>query len=301
VQLATPMCGMYDVRLVSRLAAQDDIISWWQVRDLDRSRRQIHYHATRLRWREIHRGVYAACHGELTQRRLWWAATLTAPGTWLNAFSAANAYGYHLSDLGCETVVRAGSGGKLKLPGLLIARSTTLDGHVGTKAGIAIVSPERALIEISASLGESQRGRAFRESIRLRTTTADGIAKVLAGQRGTAALAALCDRYAKIPYHRCRSDAESRALEVFWDAGIPIPLVNMPFRGPRPDFRWAGPDLIIEIDSKEFHQFPDVDAGYQATWEAGGARVRRFPAARVYSHPHELVALYHANVRRLDP
>src|SRR4051794_194933 len=99
------------------------------------------------------------------------------------------------------------------------------DGHVGTKAGIRIVSAERAIVGLAAELTEWRLGRAFRESIRLGTTTAIGIAKVLAGQRGTRVLADLCDRYAMIPYHRCNSDAESRALEVFCDAGIPMPLV----------------------------------------------------------------------------
>jgi very-short-patch-repair endonuclease len=80
-----------------------------------------------------------------------------------------------------------------------------------------------------------------------------------------------------------------------------MPLVNVKFHGPRPDFHWPGPRLIIEIDGEQFHQFPDVDAGYQATWEAHGRRVRRFPARRVYSHPLELVALYHSNVALATP
>src|SRR4051812_19765504 len=104
-------------------------------------------------------------------------------------------------------LVAVGSGGKLMLPGLLIARSRTLDGHVGTKEDIPIVSPERALVDIAAELTEWRLQRAFRESIRLGTTTAIGIARVLAGQRGTRVLADLSDRYAKIPYHRCNSDA----------------------------------------------------------------------------------------------
>src|SRR4051795_514068 len=177
-----------DVRLVPRAAQQEDLIAAWQLLRDGWSRKAIRWHASHEHWRLIHDGVWALGQAPLTQRQLWIAATLTAPGTWLNAFSAANAYGFHLSDLGYETVVREGSGGKLMLPGRLVARSKTLDGVVGRRAGIAIVSPERALIDIAAALTEGRLGRAFRESIRLGTTTAIGIAKALTGQRGRRAV-----------------------------------------------------------------------------------------------------------------
>src|SRR5690349_12035683 len=136
-----------DVRVRALAAGQDDMVAAWQLVGAGWSRRMIFHHAAQEGWRHVHQGVWALGQAPLTQRQRWWAATLTAPGTWLAAFSAANDYGFHLSQLGYETVVRKGSGGPRRYPGLLVARSATLDGHVGTKAGIAIVSPERALIE----------------------------------------------------------------------------------------------------------------------------------------------------------
>jgi hypothetical protein len=290
---------MEHVRLRRLLAEQDNLVAGWQLAAIDWNHAMIDHRVANHGWRAIHRGVWTPQPNPLTERQRWRAATLTAPRTWLNAFSAANFYEFHWSNLGYETVVRSGNAGKRKYRGLLVAHSATLDGHVDINSGIPIVSPERALIEIAASLEQRRLRRAFRESIRVRTTTAEGISKALAGQRGSGVLTALCDRYGELPYHRCNSDAESRALEVFADAHIPIPLVNVPFRGPRPDFRWHR--LIIEIDSKEFHQFPDVDASYQAKWEAGGALVKRFPAGQVYTHPERLVALYRANVHFTQP
>src|SRR3954468_20682460 len=123
-----------DARLVQLTSRQDYIFARWQLRAAGWSRHAIYHEAHARHWRAIHDGVWALGHAELTQRQLWWAAALTAPGTWLNSFSAANNYGFHISDLGYETVVRVGSGGKRAYRGLLVARSTTLDGHVGHRA-----------------------------------------------------------------------------------------------------------------------------------------------------------------------
>lgn len=287
---------MWDVRLVQVLGRQEDLVAWWQLRDLGWRPKVIDGWARRHGWRIIHNGVYAAFRGPLTRRQRWIAAILTAPGTYLCGLSAAAAYGFH-EWAGCyETVVRAGSGGRRRYPGLLVARSSTLEGATDVFEGLRVVTAERALVDLAASLGKGQLGRAFRESHRLRRSTADSLAKVLCGQRGTRCLVALCDRYATIPYHRCRSDAESRGLEILHDAGVEPPAVNVQVNGPRPDFTWRRHKLIIEIDGAQFHEFADEDARKQQRWEDVGYRVRRIPSADVYARPHLLPALYRANV-----
>jgi hypothetical protein len=292
---------MWDVRLVPVLEAQDDLVAWWQLRAIGWSRAMIEQHSWDHRWRSVHRGVYALSRAPLTQRQRWIAAVLTAPGTFLAGLSAAACWGFHEWDGRYETVVRPGSGGRRRYPGLLVARSSTLTGQTTRSDGIPIVTAERALIDLAARPERQELARAFRESIRLRCTTADGISKVLAGQRGTAVLAALCDRYATIPYHRCRSDAEGRALEVLHDAGVEPPAVNVQVNGPRPDFTWRRHKLIIEVDGSQFHQFVDEDARKQARWEAAGYRVRRITSDDVYSRPERLVALYRSNVPHAVP
>ena len=109
-------------------------------------------------------------------------------------------------------------------------------------------------------------------------------------------LVALCDRYATIPYHRCRSDAESLALEILHDAGIEPPRVNTRVAGAEADLHWPRHRLIIEIDGAQFHQFPEEDARRTAIWEAAGRTVRRIPSDDVYHHPARLVRLYRSNV-----
>lgn len=290
------MRGMWDVQLVQVLAKQDDLVSWWQLRELGWTRRRIEHYTWSEHWRPVHRGVWCVSRGDLTQRQRWIAAVLTAPATFLTGRSACACFGFADWAGNYETVVRSGSGGPRHYPGLCVSRSSMLKGRTTRREGIPILRAESALISVAAAPDRPDVRRAFRESIRLRCTTANTIARALEGQRGSALLGDLCDRYATLPYHRCRSDAESRGLEILHDAGIPPPAVNVQVNGPRPDYTWRRLKLIIEVDGPQFHLFADEDAAKEARWRAVGYRVRRISSTEVYSRPGSLVALYRANV-----
>lgn len=284
-----------DVHLRKLAAGQDDLVAAWQLMRLAWTRKRVLHHARRNGWRQIHDGVFAMTHSPLTQRQRWIAAVLTAPDTFLAGDSAATCHGYREWSGSYETVVRPGSGGKRRFGDLLVARSTKLEGSVMRVRGIPVVTAERALIDIAPDLGISQLGRAFRESIRLRTTTANDIARALRGQRGTSRLRHWCDRYATIPYHRCRSDAESRALEILHDAAVPPPQVNVKVGGIEADLVWRRWRFLVEVDGREFHLFSDEDARKEFAWRCAGYDVHRIPAATVYARPNDLVSL--VNVR----
>ena len=273
----------------------------WQLTAVGWGRHAVEHEAGRRGWRRIHDGVYAVSQAPLTQRGRWIAATLTAPHTFLFAESACACHGFAEWDGDYEVVVRAGSGGPRRFPKLLVARSTALRGCRTRRAGVPIVTPPAALISVAHRWDRWQLGRAFRESIRLKTTTANEIARALRGQRGTRVLRDLCDRYATIPYHRCRSDAECRALEILHDAGVEPPLVNVRVNGPRPDLTWRSRRLIIEIDGPQFHLFADEDARKQAIWERAGYTVRRLSSNDVYFRPERLLALAPPNVQMYRP
>lgn len=272
-------------------AKQDELFARWQLLTAGWTSNQVDAAAARDAWRTIHSGVYTRVQGPLTPRQILRAATLTAPGTYLHSVSGAGLYEFHGWVGSYVTVVRPGSGGRRRFPGLLVARSRTLEGHVGFFRGLPVVSPERALIECAAVLREGQLGRAFREACRLKRTRANRIARALAGQRGTAVLAALCDRYATIPYHRCRSDAEGRGLEVLFDAGIPLPAVNVGVAGREADYVFRKRRLIVEVMSREFHPFPVDDAEKKAIWEAAGYTVRYAWPHDIYDEPDRLVRI----------
>lgn len=287
-----------DADLRKLAADQEDLVAGWQLHALGWNRAMID-HRVKGGWRVIHQGVYALGQAPLSQRQRWIAAVLSAPGTYLGAASAGACHGFREWDGPFETVVRHGNGGPRRLGDLLVARSTTLVGQTKRKDGIPIVTAERALVDLAPGLERRQLERCFRESIRLRTTTANDISLILAGQRGTRLLAALCDRYATIPYHRCRSDAECRALEVLHDACVPLPQVNVKVGGLEADLVWRRWRFLVEVDSQEFHQFADEDARKTAVWEAAGYTVLRIWANDVYFRPRLLVSLVNGHLTHL--
>jgi Protein of unknown function (DUF559) len=288
-----------DVDLRKRIGQQDDLVATWQLRRAGWSRMMVGHWATKEAWRQIHDGVWAVGQAPLTERQRRIAAVLTAPHTFLAAESACAHHGFIEWHGDYETVVRPGSGGKRRYPGVVVARSAVLAGQTMRMDGIPIVCAERALIDVAPRLSVDRLGRGFREACRLKCTTANEIARSLNGQRGTRFLVELCDRYASVPYHRCRSDAECRGLEVLHDAGVLPPRVNVRVAGREADFVWRQWKLIVEIDSKEWHQFTDLDAAKQALWEAAGYTVKRVWANDVYRRPHILLAQVNGHMCRL--
>jgi hypothetical protein len=117
---------------------------------------------------------------------------------------------------------------------VLVFRSKKLDGDVTRRTGIPITTAARTLVDLAPGLDARRLGRALREAIRLRHTTARRVLDALdrhRGRRGTRPLRELATRYSALPYSRTRSDAEGRALELLHDAGVELPRVNVTVAG----------------------------------------------------------------------
>ena len=220
------------------------------------------------------------------------AATLTAPNSFLSHFSAAAHYGIWTFDAGYETIVRPGNRGKERSDdGVLVRYSATLEGDAGTSDGIPITSPERTLIDLAA---HADPARPLREARRLKLVTPYSLAVSLAKhrtRRGTNRLKRLNDRYSGLPYSRCRSNAEAKALEVLHDAGTEPPQVNEEIANEEADLSWPAHKRIVEIDGPQFHQTKAEDARKQQIWEAAGFTVERISSDDVYARPELLIAL----------
>jgi AbiEi antitoxin C-terminal domain len=276
-----------DVHLKELAARQRDLVAAWQLRAVGWTRKRIERHAAQHAWQRIHAGVYALSYSPLSREQLRMAATLTAPGTFLSHASAAAHYGIRDFAGRFETVTRAGTRGRHQCDGLLISYSKVLDTTV--HVGIPITTPERTLIDLAA---HADPARPLREARRLKLTTPYSLSRALhkhRGRRGTNRLKQLNDLYAGIPYSRCRSDAEARALEILHDASMDPHGVNEEIAGVEADLIYPG--LIIEIDGPQFHQISAEDDRKQRIWEAARYTVRRISSDAIYQAPERLIRL----------
>ena|SRR2546429_1849696 len=281
-----------DSQLRALARKQADVVAVWQLRcagwTRGKVRRQLHARG----WRSLHPGVYVLTSAPVSRRQLWFAAVLSAPGSVLSHGSAGACYGFYRFERGYEVVTRQGHGGRRRYGGLLVFRSTTVDGDVTRHSGIPITTAARVLVDLAPGLDEKRMGRAFREAIRLKCTTAQRVRATVErheGRPGTPLLGALATRYGTIPYRRTRSDAEGLALEVLHDAGRPPPQVNVEVGGEEADLVWE--NLIVEIDGPQYHMFRDEDARKEEIWRKAGFTVRRISSDAVYDAPDELIAL----------
>lgn len=282
-----------DSHLRDLAAKQADVVAAWQLLAAGWTRERIRHHSRRG-WRVIHPGVYGLTSAPLRREQLWFAAALSAPGSTLSHGSSSAYYGFHRFDRGFEVVTRPGKGGRRRHGRLLVFRSTQLDGDVTRRNGLPITTAARTLVDLAPGLDDKRLGRAFREAIRLKTTTAGRVldcAERHRGRPGTPALRAIASRYASIPYARTRSDAEGRALELLHDAGREPPLVNHRVGGEEADLVFAERRVIVEVDGPQFHRFRAEDERKAQVWRAAGFTVRRIPSGRVYDDPERLIAI----------
>lgn len=217
-------------------------------------------------WRVVHPGVYALTTAPLTRRQLWIAATLTTPDSVLSHARAAAFWEIRPFEASFETVTRPGSGGPRRLGSVLVCRSKQLDGHVTCHDGIRVTTPVRTLIDLAPHLNARALRKTFREALRLETTTRQQLVATLSrhrGRRGTRLLDDLATRYPSVAYHRTRSDAEARALELLHDAGVAPPLANTRIAGEEAD-------LMNNGAARRF-----------------GVRVARWPPSAVVQTPEE--------------
>jgi Protein of unknown function (DUF559) len=280
-----------DSHLRKLAARQVDVVAAWQLRGAGWSHHKVAHHTRSRGWRRIHPGVYALSQAALTQLQLWWAATLTAPGSYLSHGSGGACYGFYRFTKPFEVITRLGQGGRRRQGGVVVFRSKCLDGEVTTHMGIPILTAERVLADLVPHLTDKQAGRCFREAIRLRHTTAKRVAAQVERRGGQPSLLKdLARRYAPIPYHRTRSDPEGHALELLHDAGIDPPQVNVRIAGEEADLVWIDRKLIVEIDGPQYHQFKAEDDRKATRWRNAGFKVSRIPSDAVYEEPQRLIA-----------
>jgi hypothetical protein len=277
-----------DVRLVELAARQHRCVATSQLHALGYGDNAIAYRVRAGRLVQVFDGVYAVAPLGDDPRTRWMAAALTTPDSVLSHASAGAAYGFYSFNAQFEVVTRKGSGGPRRHGDVLVCRSTKVEAT--TREGIPITTPERTLIDLAPHLNDKDLARAVREAVRLKTTTPSDLFVALGryrGWRGTRRLYATVSRYAGLPLHRIRSDAEALALHIL---KANPPQINKRINGEEADLSWPADRLIVELDGPQFHLDAADDLRKQRTWERAGWTVRRLPTDDVYLRPERLLA-----------
>jgi hypothetical protein len=285
---------MWDVRVARLAGTQFNRVSREQLAGLGLSAHAIAHALAVGRLVSVEQGVFALPPVlEHDVWGVWMGATLTAPGTVLSRASAASGWGFSRQGR-VVTVTRPGSGGPRRHGGLLVFRSSTLEGDCTTLRGIPITTVPRTLLDLAGCSSDRALARAVRDAVRLKLTAVEAVADCLGrhpGCRGSSRLASVLARYSGLPIERARSGAEVRALEVLRAAGYALPRLNVRIAGEEADLSWAPNRVLIEVDGGPFHLDVGEDARKSARWEDAGWAVRRISADDVYERPERLVTL----------
>lgn len=286
---------MRDVHVVELAGRQFNRVSRTQLLELGLSERAIERRVAAGRLAIVEQGVFAVApvleHDEWGH---WMGATLTAPHSFLSRASAGAAHGFWTRPRRFEAVTRPGNGGPRRHGGVVVYRSSTLEGDIGELRGIPITSPPRTLLDLAITESDRAIARAVREALRLKLATIEEIADCIGRhrrRRGSRRVARVISRYTGLPLERARSGAEVRALEVLRVAGRRLPDLNYKIAGEEADLIWRRERVIVEIDGGPFHQDAGEDTRKQARWEAAGWTVRRIDSDDVYGSPDRLLTL----------
>lgn len=249
----------------------------------------IQYRVAIGRLHRVHRGVYAVGYPAQTPEAFEMAAVFVCgKGAVVSHWTATSRW----------TLLRPSRGS------VHVTAPTNRRGHKGIKVhwtqlhpadrtkrdGIPITSVPRTLLDIAGVADERTLRRAVNQAARtgwLNRRAMDAVLNRNPRRKGSKQLRAVIASV--IPAtRRSRSDLEVAFLALCADYGLPEPVTNGTVLGIEVDFHWPGTNLIVELDSYEYHRTPqefENDRRRDAHLKRHGYEVLRIPDAWLDSDP----------------
>jgi very-short-patch-repair endonuclease len=236
---------------------------------------------------QVYPHVYAMGHAGLTMRARFLAAVKACgPGAALSHFAAAVLWSLLEWEEHRLPEVTIPMRGARNIPGIVIHRSRVPFKVIRFDA-IPVVTPARALIDVSSVLPFDPLRRAVREAMALKRVTAN---ELVGGS-------AILDRIIAEGYVPTRNEFEDAVHDLIAKGGFVKPDVNKIIvvggKRTKPDFRWPEQRLTIEADGNQWHDSPlarEDDADRQARLEANGERVIRVSWKQATFNPKQTIA-----------
>jgi very-short-patch-repair endonuclease len=292
----------WDAEIARIAGLQHGVVSLDQLRSLGVGRKTAHERVRCGVLHVVHEGVFAVGHPQLTREGGYLAAALACgPAALLSHRSAAVLWGLleqrkHGQDIDVMAPNRRGRTpvgiASHRIGSLCNADRTVL-------RGIPCTNVPRTLLDLAAVVHPALLRRAVAEAEVLRIVDLAGVRELIRrnrGRRGVARLRLLVDRLDP-QTSKTRSELERRFLALCNRAKLPRPEVNATLHVGtmlyRPDFLWRDARLVIEADSRKFHDtFSafDSDRRREQDLMREGWRVCRCTWAQVEHEPHDLIA-----------
>lgn len=255
-------------REIARICAgQHGVVGLWQLEALGINRAAAHGRVKAGRLHRLYEGVYAVGHVPLTRERELMAAVLACgPEAVLSHRSAAELYGLRRPGGGPIDVTAPTRRGRSP-QGIASHRDDMLaSSDRSSVRGIACTAMAKTLLDFAAVAPIWELRKAVSEAEVLRILDHAAVRALIRrhrGRRGVARLRMVMDEI-RPETKRTRSEMEREFLRLCEKAGLSLPEVNVPLRVDRrflkPDFLWRKAGLILEADSRTYH---DTDSAFQ--------------------------------------
>jgi hypothetical protein len=281
---------------IAQLAArQHGVVTHQQLVELGFGRSGIQHRLRARRLHRLHRGVYAVGHPNLSESgRLMAAVLACGPDAVLSHQSAGALWGFRASQrrLIDVTAPRRNQGRRSG-----IALHLVRDLHSEDRAcveSIPVTSLARTLLDLAGVVRLDDLGRALEQAERLRLfdlLAVDALIERSYGRRGVRSLRRALLAYRELP-HLTRSEFERRFLALCRDAGLPTPAANAWVIGHEVDVLWAEQLLVVELDSRSYHQTRaafERDRIRDAALQLAGYLVLRVTRRRLDSEPEAVI------------
>ncbi len=284
-----------DVRLADLARRQGGVVSAAQLHGLGYSRDAIRHMVSRGRLHRLHRGVYAVGHQVIGPAAVRLAAVLAVGNGALVARRSAAA-GWDIRQTGTSRVdVLAPRRGRRDLVGIDVHVSRRIDARDATLLdGVPITTVARTIADLAGSVGWADLRRTMERADARELLDVDALLRCSAHRAGAPRIRAILDEWAPAPTNR---GIEERLLELVRRTDLPEPLVNAPLHGFEVDLLWDAPRLVVEADSRGFHNTwaaAERDRHRDAILAAHGFRVLRFTWSQVTTRQHEVITAIRA-------
>jgi very-short-patch-repair endonuclease len=246
-----------------------------------------------------HRGVFAIAGAHIGPRGRAFAALLAGGEGAVLSHRSAGANWLIIPEPAIAEITVPGQ--RRSRDRLVVHRSTTLlPRDVHHRAGLAVTSPLRTLLDLATVEPHASLERAVAEAQVLRLLDADAIRDVR-GHPGAKRLRAALD--GSRDSNPTQSELERVMARLIREAGLPLPVIQMRIAGHRADLAWPGHRLIVEVDGWAAHGHRlafERDRARDLAHTLAGWTVVRFTWRQVGERPLE-VATKLAALLGLDP